>query len=464
MTPLPMDHVFSGRIGAARRDITPPLGIYSRNWGAATRHTAEGVHRPMTATALAISADQQSPPLILVAIDLGWFKTPSDEWVIRGPLLEGLQIDPARVMICISHTHAGPSICLDDADKPGGALIEPYMRKLGTVLLEAAREAIAQARPALLDWGYGLCDLAANRDMTDPDDPDKYVVGYNPSIAADTTLLVGRVSGLEDRRTIATIVNYACHPTTLAWDNHLTSPDYVGAMRQTVEDATEAPCLFLQGASGDLAPAAQYTGDVAVADGHGFKLGHAVLATLFGMRPPGKVLQFDRVVESGARLGVWADRPARVDTTLEAIETRVALPAKPQPSETQVLEQLASAPDSFMQERLRRKLQLVRFLGGRQTCEMSLWVWRLGAALLFGQPNEAYSQWQIALRQHWPGRPVAAMNLVNGSCGYLVPREKCHPQLYSSWQSPFTAEAFSVLQNSSMAAGDAMVGSAGQHP
>lgn len=45
MTPHMLDYVFAGRIGVARRDITPPLGIYSRNWGAATRHTAEGVHR-----------------------------------------------------------------------------------------------------------------------------------------------------------------------------------------------------------------------------------------------------------------------------------------------------------------------------------------------------------------------------------------------------------------------------------
>ncbi|MCC6240894.1 MAG: hypothetical protein IT448_11405 [Phycisphaerales bacterium] len=460
MTPHMLDYVFAGRIGVARRDITPPLGIYSRNWGAATRHTAEGVHRPLTATVLAILADHQSSPLILVALDLGWFKTPSDEWMIRGPLLEGLQIDPSRVMICISHTHAGPAICLGDAGEPGGALIEPYMRGLGPILLEAARQAIAQAQPALLDWGYGLCDLATNRDMIDPDDPDKYVVGYNPSAPADATLLVGRVTAREDGRTIATIVNYACHPTTLAWDNHLTSPDYVGTMRQTVEAATDAPCLFLQGASGDLAPAMQYTGDVAVADGHGVKLGHAVLATMFGMRPPGKVLQFDRVVESGARLGVWSDRPAQVDTTVEAIETKMALPAKAQPTEDEVLKQLAKATDSFMQERLRRKLHLVRFLGGKPTCDMSLWVWRVGGALLFGQPNEPYSQWQIALRQHWARRPVVAMNLVNGSCGYLVPKEKCHPHRYTYWQSLFAADAFSVLQKSSLTTGDALIDSA----
>ena len=38
--------------GVARRDVTPPVGIYARSWGAATHEVAEGIHRPLTATAV----------------------------------------------------------------------------------------------------------------------------------------------------------------------------------------------------------------------------------------------------------------------------------------------------------------------------------------------------------------------------------------------------------------------------
>ena len=76
---------------------------------------------------------------------------------------------------------------------------------------------------------------------------------------------------------LGTLVNYACHPTTLAWENTLISPDYVGAMREVVEQHTGAPCLFLQGASGDLGPREGFVGDTAVADRNGRQLGFAAL-------------------------------------------------------------------------------------------------------------------------------------------------------------------------------------------
>ena len=40
------------RAAAARCDITPPVGIYHRMWGAALHDRATGVHRPLEATLL----------------------------------------------------------------------------------------------------------------------------------------------------------------------------------------------------------------------------------------------------------------------------------------------------------------------------------------------------------------------------------------------------------------------------
>jgi hypothetical protein len=47
-SPRPFRHAsFHGRMGIARADITPPIGIFARNWGAAKHDVASSIHRPL---------------------------------------------------------------------------------------------------------------------------------------------------------------------------------------------------------------------------------------------------------------------------------------------------------------------------------------------------------------------------------------------------------------------------------
>ena len=98
-------------------------------------------------------------------------------------------------------------------------------------------------------------------------------------------------------------------PTTLAWDNRLVSPDYPGAMREVIEQASEAPCFFIHGASGDLGPREGYVGDTAVADRNGRQLGYAALAVMEGLDPPLTQYAYQGAVVSGATIGVWKHQP-----------------------------------------------------------------------------------------------------------------------------------------------------------
>ena len=76
-------------------------------------------------------------------------------------------------------------------------------------------------------------------------------------------------------------------------------------MRELVEESTNAPCLYLQGASGELAPAEQYLGDTAAADRHGRVLGHAAMSLLEMLTPGKSDMVFDGALESGAPLALW---------------------------------------------------------------------------------------------------------------------------------------------------------------
>jgi len=429
---------FAGVIGVARKDITPPLGIYARNWGAAKHDRAEGIHRPLTLSALTLQQETSAPPLVLIAADLGWWREASCECAVREALLNALELDPARLIFHLSHTHAGPVLSATCAGMPGGHLIEPYLQSVREAALAATREALACALPAALEWTTGRCDLAQNRDLRDPAKP-RIVCGYNPGAPADDTLLVGRVT-CSNGRVMATLVNYACHPVTLAWDNRLISPDYVGALREIVEVRTEAPCLFLQGASGELAPAEEYVGDISVADAHGRRLGYAVLSALEGMLPTQTELTFEGVVESGAPLAIWSRRSRAVSRTLAAQAPVAALAIKKEYALTAEIEhQLAACSDHVTGERLRRKLAVRKSLGDGTHATFRQWVWRVGDTFVVGVPNEAYSHLQLELRRRFAGHAVAVMNIANGCTGYLPPADLYAEDLYQVWQSPFEA-------------------------
>lgn len=261
---------YIGKIGVGQCDITPPPGINNKNWGASSQFTSSGIHKPLVVTCITFQSSTSDKPLILVSADLGWWKNMEDEWYVRSYVLEKLNLDKTQLMICLTHTHAGPNLNRGDKDKPGGYLIEPYLDQLRTVCVELIQKCFLQSRTGVLTWEYGKCNLAKNRDLFDKEN-NRYVVGYNPKVKPDDTLLVGRITD-EKGGIFASIVNYACHPTTLGWENHKISPDYLGSFREIMELSTGSPCLFIQGASGDLAPAEQYSESLALAEKHGRQL------------------------------------------------------------------------------------------------------------------------------------------------------------------------------------------------
>ena len=437
-------HAFRDHIGVARRDITPPVGIYARNWAFLKDGlTTTGTHRPLTVSAAVFrSADRGRPPLVLVSVDGSWFKNPSDEWqIIRGPVIAALNLPQSNLILAYTHTHAGNSLSSSESGCPGGQSIVPHMKHISHQIIEAIREADVNCRPATLTWATGRCDLAVIRDQVDPDmKRRRLIVGFDPDAAADDTLLVGRITRDEDGAIIGTILNYACHPTTLAWQNHLASPDYVGPARALVEAHTGgAPCLFLQGASGELAPRRQYTADLAIAESNGRQLGYAALSTLESMLMSGHATRFDSVVESGAPLGVWKQQPFAVSSNLYGEMIQVKLPLKKRPSLAELREKIEHSQDPTLRERLGRDLRIGQFVGEGAECAMPAWVWRLGDSLLIAQPNEAYSDFQRALRSCFPDFSLAVLNVANGWCGYLPPRDFYDVDAYQVWQTPFAA-------------------------
>lgn len=453
MTPMQVvPHETRAWIGIARRDITPPYGIYGPVWGFSTHDGSScGTHKPLSATAMALRGHEDDPPAWIVALDLGTtgdLTGLEDRW-LRGEITRDLGASDDRLMLACSHTHGAPWAYRSRAHLPGGDRIEPYLQHLRAAILEACREAAATAQPSTVTVRAGRCDLATNRNLRDPDRPDRFVTGFDPSRQheADDTVMVGRVCRDADDEVVATIVNYACHPTTLGGENRLVSPDFVGRMREVVEgDTGGAPCLFLQGASGDLGPAYQYVADPAVADRHGARLGHAALSTLYAMDPPGHALTYGGVIESGAPLAYWEPRPYTVPSTSTLRHVTEGLPAKEWPSVATLEADLAGETDPRLRERLLRKLTIARFTDGKGTIPTDVFAWRFGRIVFVAVSCEIDVAWQMALRDAFPDHAIVAMTDVNYSAiGYVVQEASCDTNLYQAWQPPYAKGSFTTL-------------------
>jgi hypothetical protein len=440
------------RLGHARFDMTPPAGIYNRLWGAARHDRATGVHRPLVADLVAFGAlGQARPGFLRLELDLCGLMQP---WVdeIRSAMASAAGVAREDAVVTFSHTHSAGWL-FDPARHglPGGELVRPYVRELASQAARAAEQAVGGMAESWIAYGAGRCGMVGNRDYRD-EERGLYACGYNPDAPADETVVVARATG-RDGRLVATFVNYGCHPTTLAWENTLVSPDYVGALREEVERATSAPCVFLLGACGDQGPRVGYVGDTAVADRNGRQLAHAALSVLEGIDPPGSELAYRGPVVSGATLGDWRHRP--LDERRRASAERfdggaqtVDLPLRPKPDraglEAEVerrLEEMRAAEArgdaaaagvaGAMLERVRRWLGRLDELPEGETLAFPFEVRRLGEALWVACAAEPYNRIQGDLRSRFPDWTVLFSPLAGEvQIAYLLPRDRYGVGLY----------------------------------
>lgn len=443
------------RFALAWGDITPPPNIYHRMWGAAKHERATGIHRPLRATVAVFASPEgvlaSETCQVLIALDhctLGAVEY--DQLVSRVSAATGQMRE--MILVAFSHTHGAGLMGLERASLPGGDLIPDYLKSVAERAAALVTEALAELAPARIVYGRGRCNLAGHRDFYD-EERKLFACGFNPGGAADDTVLVSRVTSAEGKL-LASIVNYACHPTTLAWENTLISPDYVGAMREVVEATTGAPCLFLQGACGELGPREGFVGDTEIADRNGRQLGYAALSALTALPAAATRFEYAGPVVSGATLGAWKHVPlpdAEVQRKAlwqlwrwrEPLAYRAGQLTREQVTadlkQFQADEQAArdagelqrAAACRAMAERKTRLLHRLAQLPPGKSYPLQVSLWRVGDAFWLGVQGESYSRLQTELRARFPHVEIVVASIAGDwGAAYLPPRELYDTGIY----------------------------------
>lgn len=219
--------------GAAKIEITPPIGFPM--WGYAARKDApsKGVRDPLFVRAVVLQVGKTKTAI--AALDLGRAPHRGSRKAI-GDAVKAIGIE--HFFLVASHTHHGPVI--ETEDWPDAK--KPFVRVLEEKIIRAILEADKALTPARLGVVSSQEKFNRNRHSRRPDRP------------VDGEVIVVRLDAVDADKPLATLVNFAAHPTMLPAKLHEFSPDFPAFLAAHVEKERGGICLFLQGACGDLSP------------------------------------------------------------------------------------------------------------------------------------------------------------------------------------------------------------------
>jgi hypothetical protein len=266
-TDLDGDAIFDGCTndpGATRTGCEEPFddangdGFFDAAYiaGFGSPRPAQGVHDPLTVTALVLSLDGSY--VALVGVDaVGILENRVRD---ARDLLAADGFDRDRVVISASHTHQGVDTVgiWGDATHYVTGVYEPFVEELPGAVRDAIQAAAEGMEPVQARQG-----IARMRDL-DPalsgapfggTNPDASIEGgmddiRDPILAADDVLAVA--FSRADGTRVATLVSASGHPEVAGGNNTLLSADYVGVTRETIERRSGGMTVFLSGALGGM--------------------------------------------------------------------------------------------------------------------------------------------------------------------------------------------------------------------
>jgi hypothetical protein len=210
--------------------VTPPLGSFLAGYGADRR--SSGQFDNIWSKSLILKAADAT--LVLITIDNIGLTRPD---VLRIEHGIKAKLDNAHVVVSSTHTHAGPDV----------------VGIWGPALWRSGRdenyidELIAKSIQLAVDTSVRL-EPARSRVVSE-DLPLSWVENISEPELLDSRLSVLQFVSAAGE-TIATLTNYACHPTVLGPDNTWVSADYVHGFYQQMNKSLSGEHLFLQGSIG----------------------------------------------------------------------------------------------------------------------------------------------------------------------------------------------------------------------
>lgn len=425
------------KVGTSVADISPSKGIELCGYAARNGGNV-GINDPLFAKALAI--DDGMTRVAIVSCDLVGLDSDFIEHLAREANRE-IGIDTGNVMVCCSHTHAGPVTMSSNGI---GARSEEYMSELEEKLLRTLTASFADLKPADAYYMRGTCNIGINRGGRIPKgsiepipDPDGFV---------DNAVSVIEFCESGTDKPLCVLFNYGCHPTTLGPEAMLVSADYPGAACEFVNRRLggNVTTMFTDGGAGNVDPVLR--GSYEEARLNGEKLGEAVMATLKSRRrqlPVALEVSSVEVILPYANVAEQ-DFQEILSEHSESINKTSA----------GSVEQKLSAANIRWAKRWLKEIANDRL---PQQVPVRMQAIRIGDVDLVGIPVEPFAETTAWIREQSAGDAIV-LGYANGDVGYLPTREEIEKGGYEVFESHkymdrpahFTGEAESNVRSAAL--------------
>lgn len=391
-------------------DVTPPSPVPLAGYAARGAARSTGTHDPLTASLVWLADEAGDSAVCWVALDALGLDAGTAER-IRAAVGSAAGLAPDAVLVCCSHTHAGPAAWCRPGPGPSpwgpadDAAIDRLVRDLarGAARLRDTRCAVGAGWASVPNAGVG-----GNR--YDPGGP------HDPSLGA-LTLRDGCGA------VVAVLFDYACHPTVLGHANREFSADFPGAARRVAaaalaetEGVETPPVLaFLQGAAGDASTrfTRRATDFGEVARQGGILAGAVLGAVLAGSADP--VAGAVPVVRRTTVTVPTRDLPAASAAKRTLAAARSAWRRVPAAEHDTPAARIARTRYEGAQA-----LAVLREAGLPAAVELPVTVVALGDVAWVHLPVEPFASWGTAIRAASPFPVTRVVGYTDGYFGYLA--------------------------------------------
>ncbi|HQR43910.1 MAG TPA: neutral/alkaline non-lysosomal ceramidase N-terminal domain-containing protein, partial [Gemmatales bacterium] len=221
------------QVGFASREITPEVGkdkppVYMAGFG--QNRIADGVNDPLYAKAVVLRDGPNT--IALVTLDIVGFFYPNTLNVRQA--LPGF----TKVIVCSTHNHEGPDTMGLWGPSPVKNGINPeYLKRVENEAVAAVKEAEKNLQPATARFGSAQA-------------PQLLFDSREPYLLHDELYTLKFMDA--QNKPIGILVNWHCHPETLADKNTKLSADYVGYCCEALRKKHDCPVAYFTGTVGGL--------------------------------------------------------------------------------------------------------------------------------------------------------------------------------------------------------------------